>query len=111
MLSRIHSWGRRFSQLCRPTVIMAIVITFMLVLSSQAAFAQTASLNQGLIGYWQFEPDNVTDTIHDRSGEGNDGRLINSSIAELGRYGRGLDGGWHLSDGLQIRVGTRLLVL
>ena len=91
MLSRIHSWVRRFSQLCGPTVIMAIVITFMLGFSSQAAFAQTSSLNQGLIGYWQFEPDNVTDTIRDRSGEGNDGRLINSSFAELGRYGRGLD--------------------
>lgn len=58
---------------------------------AQAAIAQTSSLNQGLIGYWQFERDNVSDVIRDRSGEGNDGRLINSSIAELGRYGRGLD--------------------
>lgn len=80
--------GRRYL-ICAFT---AVVITLSLMgVGAQAAIAQTSSLNQGLIGYWQFERDNVSDVIRDRSGEGNDGRLINSSIAELGRYGRGLD--------------------
>lgn len=80
--------GRRYLICAFTTVIITLSL---MGVGAQAAIAQTSSLNQGLIGYWQFERDNVSDVIRDRSGEGNDGRLINSSIAELGRYGRGLD--------------------
>ena len=79
-------WRQRMFALFMPMVIMATI-----GLGGQAALAQNSSLYQGLIGYWQFEPDNVTDLIRDRSGEGNDGRRINSSLADLGRYGHGLD--------------------
>jgi hypothetical protein len=83
------------AKLSRVVIVAALTTVFVSVsflsVSNQMAIAQNTTINQGLIGYWQFERDNVSDVIRDRSGEGNNGRLINSSIAELGRYGRGLD--------------------
>jgi len=87
-LSRVGKLQRRHLM---SAVVAVILMVVPIGFGGQAVLAQTSSLNQGLIGYWQFERDNVSDVIRDRSGEGNDGRLINSSIAELGRYGRGLD--------------------
>lgn len=72
-------------------LVVAILALSFLGFGHQTAIAQTSSINQGLIGYWEFEGDNVSDIIRDRSGEGNNGRLNNSSIADLGRYGKGLD--------------------
>lgn len=86
--SMASKWGRL---ILIPTLMTVIMTLSLMSFSTQAAIAQTSSLNQGLIGYWQFERDNVSDLIRDRSGEGNNGRLINSSLADLGRYGRGLD--------------------
>lgn len=83
---------RRFGRLhpFAALITIALIISF-LFFGEQVVLAQTSSLNQGLIGYWQFEGDNITEIIRDRSGEGNNGQLNNSSIVELGRYGRGLD--------------------
>lgn len=89
---RAKSMERRLGR-PRPIAALVTVIVSLSILGSgdRAAIAQTSSLNQGLIGYWQFEGDNITDVIRDRSGEGNNGQLNNSSIADLGRYGKGLD--------------------
>ena len=92
MFGRICSRERRFGWLHPIAALIAIIVTVSLLgVGARAAIAQTSSLNQSLIGYWQFEGDNITNTIRDRSGEGNNGQLNNSSIAELGRYGKGLD--------------------
>lgn len=84
-----------FRSILRRLPLMATVIAIILTLAlpgfgNRAVLAQTSSINQGLIGYWQFEGDNLTDSIRDRSGEGNHGQLNNSSIVDLGRYGKGL---------------------
>ena len=86
----------KIQRIMRHKYLIAVVVSIILMISclgfgAQSAIAQTSSINQGLIGYWQFEGDNITNIIRDRSGEGNNGRFNNSSLAELGRYGKSLN--------------------
>jgi hypothetical protein len=61
--------------------------------TSSVNLAQGTTLANGLVGHWTFDGPDVTTTVADRSGQGNNGYFVNgatSSAKTIGRLGQAL---------------------
>ncbi len=59
--------------------------------TAKVSTSQNASLTNGLVGEWSFDGADISGTTaYDRSGQGNNGTLVNSPTKTQGRVGQGL---------------------
>jgi hypothetical protein len=79
----------------RFALILILVVGFWLLSSPAQAGLRVErpsdNLDAGLVGYWPFNgPDVAGNVAYDRSGQGNNGTMVNSPLKVIGKVGQGL---------------------